>query len=188
MKIKSLTICGLLLLVIGCSSVTPVVQFYQLSQPPKAQGVDLALPKLVVEQVELVDYLDRSNLLLQRASGQLYVTKYHVWAEPLDQAIARTMVNYLNSSQQVFRAESRFQHRCRAECYRLKLVVEQFYPTEKSTVVFSGKYQLRLGGELIAQHDFNYSEPLSDDGYPVAVTSLHGLTVKLASQIQHQLR
>lgn len=187
MKIKLITISMLIALVSACSSIKPTVNFYQLSQAPQAQGVDLSLPKLLIEQVELVDYLQRSNLLLQRNSGQIYVTKYHVWAESLDKAIARTMINFLNRSQKNFRTQSRFDQPCQQACFRLKLLVEQFYPTENSLVVFAGKYQLLQGNKLIAQHDFNLQQSLAADGYDVAVASLHELTVKLASQIQQQL-
>lgn len=187
MKIKLLVVSALLLLISGCSSVKPEVQYYQLSPAPRAQGVDLSLPKLLIEPVELVDYLKRANLLLQRQSGQLYVTKYHVWAESLDKAIARSLVNFLNRSQTKFRTQSQFDRQCQQGCYRLKLLVEQFYPTEHSTVIFAGKYQLLRGNVLIAQRDFNLQQSLAGDGYGVAVTSLHHLTVKLASQIQQQL-
>jgi uncharacterized lipoprotein YmbA len=125
--------------------------------------------------------------LLQRQSGQLYVTKYQVWAEPLDQAIGRAMVNYLNQSQHSFRAQSQLLIPCRQDCFRVKLLVEQFYPTEQGVVVFSGKYQLFQDNNLIAQQDFNLQQAQTTDGYAMSVKSLHQLTVKLASQIQRQV-
>jgi uncharacterized lipoprotein YmbA len=187
MKIKLLITGALLIFISGCSTVKPSITFYQLSPPPQAQSVDLSLASLLVEPVELIDYLKRSNILLQRQSGQLYVTKYQVWAEPLDQAIGRAMVNYLNQSQHSFRAQSQLLIPCRQDCFRVKLLVEQFYPTEQGVVVFSGKYQLFQDNNLIAQQDFNLQQAQTTDGYAMSVKSLHQLTVKLASQIQRQV-
>ncbi|NRA53251.1 MAG: membrane integrity-associated transporter subunit PqiC [Gammaproteobacteria bacterium] len=188
MKIKFLLISLLTLLSAGCSSVKPALTFYQLSPPPITQQVELTSATLIIEPVTLVDYLKRPNLLLERQSGQLYVTKYQLWAEPLDQAIARTLVNHLNQSQQDFRAQSHLVTRCLKRCFRLKLFVEQFYPTERGTAVFTGKYQLFQQDKLVSQQDFNWQQDQANDGYGAAVNSLYKLTVKLASQIQQQVQ
>jgi len=188
MKINLLIISLVALFVTGCSSVKPSVNFYQLSPAPISQSVNLASATLLIEPVSLVDFLERPNLLLQRQSGQLFVTKYQLWAEPLDKAIARALVNDLNVSQQDFRAQSQLVTHCVDRCFRLKLLVEQFYPTEQGFVIFSGKYQLFQDDVLIEQHDFNWQQSQAQDGYAVAVQSLHRLTIKLASQIQQQVQ
>ena len=187
MKINSLWAGFIVLIITGCSSVTPQVNYYQLSPAPLTQQVDLTLPTLFVERIQLVDFLQQPNLLLQRGNGQIYVTKYHVWAESLDKAIARSLVNTLNKQQTIFRTYAQLAKNCTKNCFELRLLVEQFYPTEQSSVLFSGKYQLYRDQQLLVQQDFNFNQPLNNDGYRAAVTELQKLTVKLASQIKQQL-
>ena len=40
---------------------------------------------------------------------------------------------------------------------------------------------------MIAQQDFNLQQTLKQDGYGAAVSSLHQLTIQLASQIAQRL-
>ncbi|NRA83195.1 MAG: membrane integrity-associated transporter subunit PqiC [Gammaproteobacteria bacterium] len=187
MKTRVAFFVAVVALLTACSSGKPNINYYQLSPAPTTQQVDLNLPTLFFETISLVDYLKQTNLILANDSGQLYVTRYHVWAEPLEQAIARSMVNHLNQSQQKFRAQHQFKSSCGGQCYRVKLLVEQFYPTESNQVIFAGKYQLIKDGKVIAQQDFNLQQTLKQDGYGAAVSSLHQLTIQLASQIAQRL-
>lgn len=177
------------LLSVGCSSSDVAVRYYQLADDPVSSTISSVSRQLVIEPVVLVDYLKRPNILLKQKSNNLYITKYHVWAEPLDKAIARTMVNHLNKQQSNIRVDNGLFARCvdNEKCFRLTLLVEDFYPTDNSLAKFSGKYQIVRNGKIIVQQDFNLRNDLNEDGYQHAVLRLQDLIYQLSSQIEQQL-
>lgn len=187
--IRLLLISTLTMMCIGCQSSDVSLQHYQLAKSPKQVGVNASAPQVIIEPVVLVDYLKQPNILLKQQQNSLYVTKYHVWAEPLDKAIARTMVNYLNQQGDEVRVEHGLFAQCaeQSQCVSLRLYVEAFYPTDDSLALFSGKYQLIRAGKLIGQYDFNLTNELTLDGYPHAVEQLQQLVYQLSSQIKQQL-
>jgi len=187
--IKAVFLGAIALVCVGCQSPDISVRQYQLAPQPQTAMVADDAKQLIIEPVVLVDYLKRPNILLKQDSNTLYVTKYHVWAEPLDKAIARTLVNHLNSNQQQWRVDHGMFNRCNDDnkCLRLSVLVEEFYPTDESTVNFSGKYRLSRNNKVLMQHDFNLINALDTDGYPHAVDKLQQLILQLSSQIERQL-
>jgi len=187
--IRMVCVAVIALVGVGCQSPDISVRQYQLAQQPQTAAVINTSKQLIIEPIVLVDYLKRPNILLKQDNNQLYVTKYHVWAEPLDKAIARTLVNHLNHRQQQWRVDHGLFSQCidQKSCLRLILLVEEFYPTDGSTVNFSGKYRLSRNHKILTQQDFNLSHQLSVDGYPHAVDKLQQLILQLSSQIERQL-
>lgn len=173
----------------GCQSTDTYTKYYQLADAPVQRQVEQRQIQLIIEPVVLVDFLKRPNLLLKQADNTLYVTNYHVWAEPLDKAIGRAMVNFINQQSDKLRSEHRLFDQCnKTQCYRLTLFVEGFYPTKQSQVEFSGKYRLSNNdNEIIAQQDFNLVDDLELDGYPHAVDKLQKLIHQLSSQIEQKI-
>ncbi|NRA60927.1 MAG: membrane integrity-associated transporter subunit PqiC [Psychrobium sp.] len=183
---KLCAIFAVVLLCVGCASSDQQISYYQLATGPSASKVFIDKPQLMIDPIDIVDYLKRPNILFKQQSNTLYVTKYHVWAEPLDLSIARGLVNRLNSSQDKFRVDDSRFSRCSAanDCYRLRLFVEKFYPTHDSTVEFAGKYQIFRGDKLLLKQDFSLMKVLREDGYPHAVFTLRELLNQLSTQIE----
>ena len=174
---------------IGCQSAPPSINVFQLSQGPQSAVVNFDATQLLVERIELVDYLKQNNIIFEHNYGELTATKYQLWAEPINKGIARTLVNNINAEQNVIRADSSEFTTCRIKtaCYRVTIFVEKFYPSFDSSVKFSGKYKLYLNETLIEQQDFNLQETLTQDGYPHTVESLTLLVGQLGKIITKRL-
>lgn len=185
---RAITLALMTLMIMGCESTTTHTQYYQLADEPATATVQEGTKRVVIEPVSLVDFLKRPNILLKQENNTLYVTNYHVWAEPLDKAIARAMVNRINQRGSELRAgQARFSQCLDSQCVSLKLIVEGFYPTDQSSVIFSGKYQLKQGTHLLSQQDFSLAKDLASDGYPHAVEQLKQLVYQLSSQIEQEV-
>jgi len=185
---RILSLSLVMLLLVGCQSTELQTQYYQLADAPKAMSVSRNAARLIIEPVILVDFLKRPNILLKQPDNTLYVTNYQVWAEPLDKAIARAMVNHINQDSPELRAEQQLLSRCEGDtCFRLQVFVEGFYPLQTSQVEFSGKYTLYRGTSIHDQQDFNLINDLEFDGYPHAVMKLQDLIYQLSSQIKQKI-
>jgi len=186
--IRLFALAAITMLAAGCQSNDSHTQYYQLATAPVANEVKPSAAQLIIDQVVLVDFLRRPNILLKQENNTLFVTNYHVWAEPLDKAIARTMVNFINQDSMQLRAEHQLLKQCtKNDCYRLSLFVEAFYPSSQSQVQFSGKYKLHHGDNVVVQQDFNLVNDLEIDGYPHAVEKLQQLIYQLSSHIEQKL-
>jgi len=183
--IKTISLILISLSLISCQSTDHTVNTFQLSQGPKNSLVHFNSTQLMIQRIDLVDYLKQSNIMFELDNGELIATKYQVWAEPISQGISRALVNDINASQSAVRADSSSFSSCNPTmpCYKLELFVEKFYPSANSSVSFSGKYKLHLGNTLIEQRDFNLSKELNQDGYPHAVVSLQALISELGDLI-----
>ena len=88
-------VCALGLLLVGCSS-SPPNNFYLLS----AHDVPLptgTIPAVGVGPIEIPEYLNRANMVYNRAGNTLQVAGVDLWAEPLDDGIQRVLVLNLAS-------------------------------------------------------------------------------------------
>jgi len=185
---KFFVIVAAALLAAGCQTSQRQTQYYQLANTPQTMSVSRDASRLIIEPVILVDFLKRPNILLKQANNTLYVTNYHVWAEPLDKAIARAMVNIINQNSPALRAERKPLATCKdSRCHKVRIYVEAFYPLHSSQVEFSGKYIIERGNTLLHQQDFNLVSELTLDGYPHAVSKLATLIEELSSQITHKV-
>lgn len=187
--IRYVILVAITLLGMGCQSIDTHTKYYQLANAPVDNNVEQRPIQLIIEPVVLVDFLKRPNILLKQQNNTLYVTNYHVWAEPLDKAIGRAMVNFINKKSETLRAEHRLFNQCvKKQCFHLTLLIEAFYPSEQSQVQLSGKYRLRnSSSEVIHQQDFHLVNELEIDGYPHAVEQLQDLIYQLSSQIEQNV-
>ncbi|MGB1296623.1 MAG: PqiC family protein [Psychrobium sp.] len=186
---KRIVISLAMLALAGCQSVSQSVNIFQLSGGPNTAQVDFNATQLLVKRVALVDYLKQSSIVFEGEGGELIATRYQIWAEPVDKGISRSLINDINQSQTAIRADDQYFARCRPQssCYSVELYVEKFYPSYDSSVKFAGKYRLFRDDTLLAQHDFNLTKDLSDDGYGHAVDSLDDLVAQLGKSIVEQV-
>jgi len=184
-----------LLLLVGlgaCSSEPVVINYYALVPPVSAadQVVQRAdKPALVIERVDLAEYLQQSGMIIQSGDNQLHVSRNNMWAESLELALPKALVRelqrqsddytyYLKSIDWVARTD-----------YRLRLRIDSLQATDKGEVVAAGRYQ------LISEHgsnphvfvDFNFHRDLDQDGYEHAVEQMQALLAQVAEAILNSM-
>lgn len=94
------------LLATSCGVLEPVEDTsvsHLLDSAVPARTLTGASPAIAIARPSLPSYLDRQQLVSRAADGRLLMNSYHLWAEPLDAAIARVtaanlgrLVNSLN--------------------------------------------------------------------------------------------
>jgi uncharacterized lipoprotein YmbA len=185
-------------LIAGCSSQPIVINHYllnasssvteQVSQKPKQSDT-----YILVTDINLPDYLQNRNLVMQQSNGILSVATKHVWAQPLDSDFGGLLAKSLDAYDGVhayfaphgtlilkgFRNNNNV---------KLSIVIEHFMPLDNGTVVLSGYWQVEHQGEVQKPVRFNYSKSLNEDGYAHSVKRMRELIVSLASEIQSEIK
>ena len=85
-----LVVCLVVLAAAACES-TPPDYYYLQSLGPAEAGVDDYQARLMVEEVTLPTYLNRSDIVTQQQANRLDVAETEKWAEPLDEGVARVL-------------------------------------------------------------------------------------------------
>ncbi len=92
------TVLVLSLLLIGCSSVSPPVEYYTLAPMPRSAPVVAAQPHftIAVRPVTLPDLLDRPQIIVRTGETTVSVSDFHRWAGTLRKDFSRVLVENLN--------------------------------------------------------------------------------------------
>jgi len=188
----------LLVTITACSSTPEKIKLYSLSIPESAaltsnnSTITLDKPILQIAPVKLADYLNTRNMIIQSNQYQINNAHHHLWAEDLDRAIARTLLNKLQplSDKYILTNTSIFQQN--KARYILQLEFSAFHATDHSQVIAKGKYWLLDKNQnIIILKNFDYLQKLQQDGYLHSVKKLNETLDMLAndiiSNIQHLL-
>lgn len=186
----------LLVTITACSSTPEKIKLYSLSIPESAaltsnnSTITLDKPILQIAPVKLADYLNTRNMIIQSNQYQINNAHHHLWAEDLDRAIARTLLNKLQplSDKYILTNTSIFQQN--KARYILQLEFSAFHATDHSQVIAKGKYWLLDKNQnIIILKNFDYLQKLQQDGYLHSVKKLNETLDMLAndiiSNIQH---
>ncbi|MCP1659435.1 PqiC family protein [Neisseria perflava] len=159
MRLFALT-AALLLAACGTAQTT---QYFVLPDSsytqPDRQGEEIAV------KVILADALDKGGLVYQTDAYHVNFARNHLWANPLDSALAGNLSNKLNrlSRQYVFVPSARSHSR-----KQLKIYVEAFNGSYQGKTVVSG-YALWPDGR---SKPFHAETAQQGDGYTAMVESL----------------
>lgn len=142
--------------------------------------------KVVVQQIMLAEYLKQSNLAMQIDSHQLHYSRQNAWAEPLESAIAKALLNDLNGEKSEFVFLSKNGPLAYDHQYELVLQIDHLIATDKSTVVTSGTYWfVSVDENNVTNHkkQFSLERRLTEDGYLHSVSQLRMLLGELSGII-----
>lgn len=159
----------------GCvSSPTPISR-YNL---PFGDSRNMALmdtPKhtVALPPIEIARYLRQDGILMQLSDIELRHADNHLWAEPLERQLDRTLRHRLEQAL----ADTRVLRGAAAASapadYRLMVDIDRFQGRQDGKAVVSGEWAISdRGGVRVAHRLFVVEEPLESDGYPALVRSL----------------
>jgi uncharacterized lipoprotein YmbA len=177
---KRLLVIFCILALVGCAAPSPNLNYYLLDSGDSAITGSVqsseSRPLLLLDEVRLGELLRQSSLLVQLEDHQMHYALQHVWAEPLSEAIPKTLLKDLRQRSNDFNFEQGTKEWFGKEAYRLKIQIDQYYPTAEQQVVLTGRYWLTVteSGKTVAQ-DFSLKESLSQDGYGHAVVKMRRL-------------
>jgi len=172
----------LLLMSCGTTSQAPDPIYYLFDAEPAAQKQKVVAVRIKLEKINLPDYLS-TNQLVMRDSGQVLIkANYHSWADSLDDAIGRALLNDLNN----LNDQSEFVAWC-LSCDSIRVTIEHFYPAADGKLLLSGFFEIASKNGANELSRFQFVDNLSVDGYANAVKQMREQVSTLAAQINQKL-
>jgi len=169
-----------------CASETVPVNYYLLTSN-SAQGVTQQTlgnkPAVVLDSVEVANYLRQSGIVMQTADTQVQISKRHLWAETLDVALPKFLFQELQKQSDDFNFYLKNSDFIPRTDYRLLVHIDSFQANDNGEVICSGRYQIisQTNDELAVTVDFNFKRALENDGYDHAIEQLRSLVGEIAS-------
>lgn len=175
----------ILLLLSGCADNLPQKTWYQLplfpdrgSQQP-IQGKHL----LWLQPIQLQSFLDATGLVYQTSDVSYTIASNNLWASPLDQQLANSLVNSLNqllpgwlvSTTSLSNTED-----------KLQLTISGFHGRYDGQVIVSGEWLLHQQKQIIKQ-PFYLAVQQQQDGYSAMVMALSEAWQQQVKNIAEQI-
>ncbi|MFT5711713.1 MAG: putative lipoprotein YmbA [Glaciecola sp.] len=181
-KILTLTVFCFLLMSCGITLQAPVPTYYLLDAKPLAQKQKVTRARIKLEKINLPDYLSTNNLVMRDSGHILIKANYHSWADSLDDAIQRALLNDLNNLNE----QREFVGWC-SDCESIRVTIQHFYPAADGKLLLSGFFEVSLKNDETKLFRFQLSDDLSSDGYANAVKQMREQIGTLATQINQAL-
>lgn len=185
-------------LLASCSSKPLTVKYYLLHTPEKQISTSSiqGKPVVILQMVDVAEYLNQAGLVIQVDKYELYYSRQDVWAEKLQFAFYKALLEDLNATgQRNYVAPN--SPNAEFATASIKVELEHFHATDLSTVISSGRYYLSAIDTQPKTNNNVYVSPLSNtyyfdlalekDGYTHAVKQLRKLISSLAKKIERDI-
>ncbi|WP_236645378.1 PqiC family protein [Aidingimonas lacisalsi] len=192
-----------LVLLTGCAGSPTPSERYTLPgpAPEHTAGAD-AEHVLLVESLDLAEYLDNEGIVLQLDELRLNEASQHLWAERLDHQLERGLrhrlaerldTTYVASDARDMNLATGEDDERHVEVAKLRIDVDRFQGDQHGYAIAGGRWQLRnTHDRLIAARPFNVRTELEHDGYPALVRALgaswDGLADEIATVVRERYR
>jgi uncharacterized protein len=169
-------------------TVTPVNEHYYVLGASRS-GVELDSPPtkpiVILQTVELADFLRQPQLVMQVNDHQLQKAYYHYWAEDLAEAISRELLQDLNAASTTFNFESSSGRFIGDHQLELYVRIDRFHPSDRSDVTLAGQYWIvsQHDSKTVTSNHFVFQSSLKADGFTQAVKQLRALVSELSTHI-----
>lgn len=174
----------------ACFKSNPPVKTERYSLPevtaaqPASPAAETVTRTLVLNRIQLADYLDTDRIVIQLDDITLHPARDHLWVDTLSQELRRGLRTRL-ATRLSHVAVVDPQPGLPASAGTLNITVDQFHGQMQGYAVLSGQWQ--LGGASLPTQSFKFVTPLAENGYPALVRALgHNLDL-LCDQIASQL-
>lgn len=198
MMIKKHLRAGLILIMAfslsACLKSNPPVKGERFSlpevtaMPTSPQAANAPQQTLVLNRIQLADYLDTDRIVVQLDDVTLHPARDHLWVDNLSQELSRGLRARL-SSRLPNTAIIDPLPGALLSTNSLQLTIDQFHGQNSGYAVLSGQWQL-LSAERkpLQSQPFKFSTPLAESGYPALVRALGSNLDLLSEQIAGQLQ
>ena len=141
---------------------------------------------LVIEGVQVANYLSSQGIVLQQSDVMLHQASSHLWAEDLSRQLGRGLRQRLAERL----PDTRVIHGGNAsDAWHLRVEVDEFQGRHDGMAVAGGRWQLHdAEGDLLTVEPFSASVPLDSDGYPALVRALGRSWDQVAADMAERIR
>jgi uncharacterized lipoprotein YmbA len=176
-------LCSLLVIFVisACSSTDsdqPETVYYLFDANPSQLPVKSSATKVKLSNVSLALYLKTSNLIMLDEASNVVPANFHLWADGLESAIKRALLNDLNSESE----HIQFVQTCH-DCVSIMVHVDHFYPNNQGKVLLAGHWLIEDSNMTIP---FYIEDELEEDGYAHAVLKMRAQVKRLSKRIFEQ--
>ncbi len=172
---------------VGCGSTPIEDHYYSLvlaaGDSASSQTTDSPARELIVGPVTLPDYLDHRGISLQTGPNKIQSASHNFWAEPLDEAINKVLVQDIAKSSSELSVTRHLGRQSTAAVCRLGIEFDKFHATDDGAVVSSGRYWLS-NDEGRIHREFSLRRKLRADGYAHAVNELRETLRSVAALVR----
>lgn len=184
------TFLGLLLS--GCGVLKPVedATVYHVLTPLVASGsLSHQQPAVAIKRPSIPGYLDRQQVVT-RAKGQLMISPYDVWAEPLKSSISRVTASNLSRLTGSLNIRPVENFTTLEYTTVLEMNIARFEPDDADQLILEGTWKLQpVSSRETATRFFHIEVPIAPAGDPMAqrVAAMNQALETLARQIRRGL-
>jgi uncharacterized lipoprotein YmbA len=151
------------------------------SQPPATQT-------LVLNRIQLADYLDTDRIVVQVDDITLHPARDHLWVDNLSEELSRGLRTRLASRLENTAVTDPLPGAA-LTTNSLHVTIDQFHGQMRGYAVLSGQWQLvSPEHKPLQSQSFRFNTPLTENGYPALVRALGTNLDLLSEQIARQLQ
>lgn len=161
---------------IACATTPLEPRLYSLAnyafEPPPIINATAVGTVLVVDQIRVADFLERSGIVYMTAPNRVSVARRHRWADPLPTQLRRNIHTRLTER---LHGVTVFSTSNGAPPAALSLAIQfnTFNGRFDGMALIAGTWRLHgSDGAVVAQSSFNQAVPLVTDGYDALVAAL----------------
>lgn len=190
MKRRLISVVVMAFTLLACSSQVDTTHYYLLTNKvtPASDFKALALKHKGAYLVSIVlpEYLARPHLVMQLEEHQINYAPFHLWAEPLEKGVKKSLLFDLNNAgKSEFKNHSTYNPNTLLPS--IAIDIDFFHITHQSSVILSGSYTLN-NGKKIQSKRFLLEEQLNKNGYSHSVKKMRLLINKLSNEMHHYLQ
>lgn len=178
----------------ACTSAPVTIEYYRLgasvdSKPSPKTGED-AETSVLLERVQLAGFLRQPGLVIQRGKNQLHLSKTHLWAEQLDQALPKVLQAKLQQLSSGYIYHLNPLRGLEPTDYRLSVRIDSLHASDEGEVIAEGRYQLISAKRLnkMTVRHFSFKRDLDQDGHSHAVAKIESLIELIAEDISSTIK
>lgn len=189
-SIFNLIIVSVLFVLSGCTSTQPPLSYYLLhSAVPSKQSEVISLQSasslddstpLLLKSVTLPDYLKHRGLVYQVSDTNLHISTTHLWAEPFEEGLRKTLQDQLANHGIVMLTTTDYQHNNIVE---LSLHISDFVSTFNGNIVLKGEFVLTSELTVNGRYPFFIETRLKEDGFSASIVAMRRALADLSTQI-----
>jgi uncharacterized lipoprotein YmbA len=191
----SATILFVAVLLVGCRSSAPQVEFYTLNSlspaREKANPTDAAQNIAVgVGPVQIPQALDRPQIVTRTGPNKIMLDEFHRWASPLQQDFARVLAENIAFLLAIDRVAVYPWEVDFAPDYRIALDINYFEGQWGKNVLLDVAWRItdQAGQKTLAVKKSVITEPLSTADYEALVAAQSQAIARLSREIVQEIR
>lgn len=170
----------------ACFKSNPPVHTERYSLPETSTPqTTTATHTLVLNRIQLADYLDTDRIVVQLDDITLRPARDHLWVDNLSQELRRGLRTRL-ASRLKQTAVVDPQPGLPTSARTLNITIDQFHGQMQGYAVLSGQWQFSGAGQPLPSQAFKFTTPLAENGYPALVRALGQDLDLLCDQIASQ--